>query len=64
MSPDQPDVNWAAPGPSAVDFERTMRFWLERGVAGFRIVLAHGMVKPAALPDMDPRLGPHGGPTA
>jgi alpha-glucosidase len=49
-------MNWTNPDVAA-DFERTMRFWLERGVAGFRIVLAHGMAKPAALPDMDPRLG-------
>jgi alpha-glucosidase len=55
MSPDQPDLNWANPDV-AVDFERTMRFWLERGVAGFRIVLAHAMAKPAALPDVDPRV--------
>ena len=57
MSPEQPDVNWANPDV-AVDFERTMRFWLDRGVAGFRIVAAHAMAKPAAFPDMDPRIGP------
>ncbi|MEO9222223.1 MAG: alpha-amylase family glycosyl hydrolase, partial [Mycobacteriaceae bacterium] len=31
---------------------RTLRFWLDRGVDGFRIDVAHGMAKPAGLPDM------------
>jgi alpha-glucosidase len=31
-----------------------MRFWLERGVDGFRIDVAHGMAKPEGLPDMVP----------
>jgi alpha-glucosidase len=61
VSPEQPDLNWANPDVPA-DFERTMRFWLERGVAGFRINLAHGITKPALLPDMDPRLAHPGGP--
>jgi alpha-glucosidase len=61
VSPEQPDLNWAHPDVPA-DFERTMRFWLEHGVAGFRINLAHGITKPPALPDMDPRLGRLGGP--
>lgn len=61
MSPEQPDLNWDNPDVAA-DFERTMRFWLERGVAGFRINLAHGITKPAALPDMDPGLRRLGGP--
>lgn len=47
----QPDLNWDNPEVLA-DFEVTLRFWLERGVAGFRIDVAHGMAKPAGLPDM------------
>jgi alpha-glucosidase len=49
---EQPDLNWAHPDVPA-DFARTLRFWLDRGVAGFRIDVAHGMAKPDGLPDMD-----------
>jgi alpha-glucosidase len=52
----QPDLNWAHPDVRA-DYERTLRFWLDRGVDGFRIDVAHGMAKPADLPDMDLRAG-------
>jgi alpha-glucosidase len=51
FSPHQPDLNWTNPEVVA-DLERTMRFWLDRGVDGFRIDVAHGMAKPAGLPDM------------
>src|SRR5205823_2529711 len=34
------------------DLEATLRFWLDRGVDGFRIDVAHGMAKPDGLPDM------------
>jgi alpha-glucosidase len=54
FAPEQPDLNWANADVRA-DFERTLRFWLDRGVDGFRIDVAHGMAKPAGLPDMDPR---------
>jgi alpha-glucosidase len=50
----QPDLNWANQ-EVRVDLERTLRFWLDRGVDGFRIDVAHGMAKPADLPDMDLR---------
>ncbi len=50
----QPDLNWDNP-EIAADLERTLRFWLDRGVAGFRIDVAHGMAKPADLPDMADR---------
>jgi alpha-glucosidase len=48
---EQPDLNWENPEVTA-DFERTLRFWLDRGVDGFRIDVAHGMAKPPGLPDM------------
>ncbi|WBP93124.1 glycoside hydrolase family 13 protein [Mycolicibacterium neoaurum] len=48
----QPDLNWEHPEVFA-DIEVTLRFWLDRGVDGFRIDVAHGMAKPADLPDMD-----------
>jgi alpha-glucosidase len=52
---EQPDLNWAHP-EIRTDLVRTLRFWLDRGVAGFRIDVAHGMAKPDGLPDMNPRL--------
>jgi len=46
----QPDVNWDH--PDVVDeFEAVMRFWLDRGAAGFRIDVAHGLVKAPGYPD-------------
>ncbi|MBI5738306.1 MAG: glycoside hydrolase family 13 protein [Mycolicibacterium neoaurum] len=48
----QPDLNWEHPEVFD-DIEKTLRFWLDRGVDGFRIDVAHGMAKPATLPDMD-----------
>ncbi|MEN3361764.1 MAG: alpha-glucosidase [Mycobacteriales bacterium] len=51
FAPEQPDLNWANP-EVVTDFERTMRFWLDRGVDGFRLDVAHGLAKPADLPDM------------
>ncbi|GAB86034.1 alpha-amylase family glycosyl hydrolase [Gordonia rubripertincta] len=49
---EQPDLNWENPEVFE-DLEKTLRFWLDRGVDGFRIDVAHGMAKPADLPDMD-----------
>ena len=47
----QPDFNWD--NPKVIElFEDILRFWLDRGVAGFRIDVAHGMVKEAGLPDV------------
>jgi alpha-glucosidase len=53
FAPEQPDLNFAHPEVLA-DLEETMRFWLDRGVDGFRIDVAHGMAKPEGLPDMVP----------
>jgi len=46
----QPDLNWDNPEVFD-DFEASLRFWLDRGVDGFRIDVAHGMAKPPGLPD-------------
>lgn len=40
----QPDLNWTNPEVRE-DFEKTLRFWLDLGVDGFRIDVAHGLVK-------------------
>jgi alpha-glucosidase len=53
FAPEQPDLDFTNPEVVA-DLETTMRFWLDRGVDGFRIDVAHGMAKPADLPDMVP----------
>jgi alpha-glucosidase len=53
FAPEQPDLDFENPEVLA-DLEQTMRFWLDRGVDGFRIDVAHGMAKPAGLPDMVP----------
>jgi alpha-glucosidase len=47
----QPDLNWDNPEVFE-DLEQTLRFWLDRGVDGFRIDVAHGMTKAPGLPDM------------
>ena len=48
---EQPDLNWDNPEVFD-DLEKTLRFWLDRGVDGFRIDVAHGMAKAPGLPDM------------
>ena len=48
----QPDLNWENPEVRA-EFEDVLRFWLDRGVDGFRVDVAHGMVKQDGLPDWD-----------
>jgi alpha-glucosidase len=53
FAPEQPDLDFTNPEVLA-DLEETMRFWLDRGVDGFRIDVAHGMAKPDGLPDMVP----------
>ncbi|WP_066287359.1 glycoside hydrolase family 13 protein [Arthrobacter sp. B6] len=48
----QPDLNWDNPEVQE-EMRSVMRFWLDRGVDGFRVDVAHGMVKEAGLPDWD-----------
>jgi alpha-glucosidase len=49
---EQPDLNWANLEVRA-EFESILRFWLDRGVDGFRIDVAHGLVKDPTLPDLE-----------
>ncbi|MGW0592048.1 glycoside hydrolase family 13 protein [Streptosporangium sp. NPDC002607] len=51
FAPEQPDLNWENPEVHA-EFESILRFWLDLGVDGFRIDVAHGMVKAEGLPDI------------
>ena len=51
FDPAQPDLNWRHPQVRA-EFEDVLRFWLDRGVDGFRIDVAHGMIKQEGLPDV------------
>ena len=48
---EQPDLNWENEEVREY-FEKVLRFWLDRGVDGFRIDVAHGMIKAAGLPDV------------
>ncbi|MBQ1083000.1 MULTISPECIES: glycoside hydrolase family 13 protein [unclassified Nocardiopsis] len=53
FDPEQPDFDWSNQEVHD-EFDDVLRFWLDRGVDGFRIDVAHGMVKDPALPDIDP----------
>nr|WP_246136392.1 glycoside hydrolase family 13 protein [Leekyejoonella antrihumi] len=46
----QPDFNWQN-ADVRHEFEDVLRFWLDRGVDGFRVDVAHGLVKAPGLPD-------------
>ncbi|WP_462418018.1 glycoside hydrolase family 13 protein [Kytococcus sp. Marseille-QA3725] len=46
----QPDFDWRNPEVRAY-FEDVLRFWLDRGVDGFRVDVAHSLVKAEGLPD-------------
>ena len=46
----QPDLNWENEDVAS-DFEKTLRFWLDLGVDGFRIDVAHGLAKENILVD-------------
>ena len=51
----QPDLNWWNRAVADA-FDAILRFWLDRGVAGFRIDVAHGLVKDRLLRDDSPAL--------
>ncbi|WP_051476815.1 glycoside hydrolase family 13 protein [Arthrobacter sp. Br18] len=50
----QPDLNWENPEVRE-EMISVLRFWLDRGVDGFRIDVAHGLVKAEGLPDWSER---------
>ena len=65
FAPEQPDWNWKHPQVRE-DFLHTLRFWADRGVAGFRVDVAHLLAKnlPEQLPsqaelDAMPKDGTH-----
>jgi alpha-glucosidase len=49
----QPDLNWQNPWVRE-QMLGVLRFWLDRGVDGFRVDVAHGLIKEAGLPDYTP----------
>ena len=50
-----PSPTSTGPTPrSSEEMERTLRFWMDRGADGFRIDVAHGLVKKPGLPDAPP----------
>ena len=51
FAPEQPDLNWT--NHDVLDeFDSILRFWLDRGVDGFRVDVAHGMAKHPDMPDI------------
>ncbi|QXT62282.1 glycoside hydrolase family 13 protein [Tessaracoccus palaemonis] len=64
FDPEQPDWNWEHE-PVRELFDDTLRFWLDKGVDGFRVDVAHGLAKAEGLPDQvstDSDLGFQTGP--
>ncbi len=51
FAPEQPDLNWEHP-EVLEEFESVLRFWLDLDVDGFRIDVAHGMIKDPEFPDI------------
>ncbi|PHH86652.1 hypothetical protein CDD83_9931 [Cordyceps sp. RAO-2017] len=55
---EQPDLNWENPATRQAIYASAMRFWLDRGVDGFRVDTVNMYSKPPGLPDApvtDPR---------
>jgi alpha-glucosidase len=64
--PSQPDLNWWSDDVREA-FDDVLRFWYDRGVAGFRIDVCHAIVNdlelrddPAATPDDHPKVRERG----
>jgi alpha-glucosidase len=52
----QPDLDWRNPEVGDL-FEVVLRFWLDRGVDGFRVDVAHGLLKEESLRDLVVKAG-------
>jgi alpha-glucosidase len=50
FAPAQPDLDWHEPSVRDA-FEDVLRFWIDRGIDGFRIDVAHGLFKDPELRD-------------
>ncbi|SII59814.1 glycosidase [Mycobacteroides abscessus subsp. abscessus] len=61
FDPTQPDLDWSNPAVHE-EFADILRFWLDRGIDGFRVDVAHGLVKAEGLPDHVPALEASGEP--
>ncbi len=61
FSPKQPDLNWENPEVRQAVFAM-MRWWLDRGVDGFRMDVINMISKDTSLPDTEPRPGSLYGP--
>jgi alpha-glucosidase len=64
--PSQPDLNWWNEEVRTA-FDEVLRFWFDRGIAGFRIDVTHAIVKdrelrdePAATAEDHPKVQEHG----
>ncbi|SDR76945.1 glycoside hydrolase family 13 protein [Microterricola viridarii] len=53
----QPDFDWSSEEVRE-EFRRVLRFWLDRGLDGFRVDVASSLVKADGLPDIDPDADP------
>lgn len=58
--PEQPDLNWRHDGLRSAMLD-TLRFWLGRGVDGFRVDVAHHIAKDPLLRDNPPEPHPDAG---
>ncbi|MFJ8826038.1 glycoside hydrolase family 13 protein [Streptomyces sp. NPDC102467] len=52
-APEQPDLDWRNPKVRDA-FTGVLRHWLDRGVDGFRVDVAHALFKAEGLPDAGP----------
>ncbi|HEY7822000.1 MAG TPA: alpha-amylase family glycosyl hydrolase, partial [Acidimicrobiia bacterium] len=55
FDPSQPDLNWENPEVRA-EFESIIRYWKDLGAAGFRVDVAHSLVKAPGYPDLGEKL--------